>query len=98
MSVATLKRKRGRGRWRRTVLTAALQNKICQFIRAGAYDDVAAEASGICNPVLKPFYLRLRAAGKPAKVALVAAARKLLTILNVMLKTKTRWRPPCPAA
>jgi hypothetical protein len=48
--------------------------------------------------VLKPFYLRLRAAGKPAKVALVAAARKLLTILNLMLKTKTAWRPPCQAA
>ncbi len=32
-----------------------------------------------CNPVLRPFYLRLRAAGKPAKVALVAAMRKLLT-------------------
>ena len=47
-----------------------------------------------CNPVLEPFYLRLRAAGNPAKVALVAAARKLLTILNVMLKTKTAWRPP----
>jgi transposase len=49
------------------------------------------------NPVLKPFYLRLRGAGKPPKVALIAAARKLLTILNVMLKTKTMWRPPCPA-
>lgn len=58
---------------------------------------IATVAAVRCNPVLKPFYLRLRAAGKPAKVALVAAARKLLTILNVMLKTKTAWRPPCPA-
>jgi transposase len=58
---------------------------------------VATIAAVRCNPVLKPFYLRLRAAGKPAKVALVAAARKLLTILNVMLKTRTVWRPPCPA-
>jgi transposase len=59
---------------------------------------VATLAAVRCNPVLKPFYLRLRAAGKPAKVALVAAARKLLTILNLMLKTKTVWRPPCQAA
>lgn len=59
---------------------------------------IATIAAVRCNPVLKPFYLRLRAAGKPAKVALVAAARKLLTILNAMLKTKTVWRPPCHAA
>jgi len=59
---------------------------------------VATLAAVRCNPVLKPFYLRLRTAGKPAKVALVAAARKLLTILNLMLKTKTVWRPPCQAA
>jgi transposase len=58
---------------------------------------IATLAAVRCNPVLKPFYLRLRATGKPAKVALVAAARKLLTILNAMLKTKTAWRPPCPA-
>jgi len=51
-----------------------------------------------CNPVLRPFYLRLRATGKPAKVALVAAMHKLLLILNAMLKTQTVWRPPCPAA
>jgi transposase len=59
---------------------------------------IATVAGVRCNPVLKPFYLRLRAAGKPAKVALVAAARKLLTILNAMIKTKTAWRSPCQAA
>ncbi len=47
-----------------------------------------------CNPVIRPFYLRLRAAGKPTKVALVAAMHKLLIILNAMLKSKTRWRAP----
>ena len=59
---------------------------------------LATVASVRCNPVLRPFYLRLRATGKPAKVALVAAMHKLLLILNAMLKTKTVWRPPCPAA
>ena len=43
-------------------------------------------ASVRCNPVLRPFYQRLRATGKPAKVALVAAMHKLLLILNAMLK------------
>ncbi len=44
------------------------------------------------NPVLKAFYQRLRAKGKPAKVALVACMRKLLTILNTMVRTNTPWR------
>jgi len=48
--------------------------------------------------VLRQFYQRLRTSGKPAKVALVAAMRKLLLMLNAMLKTKTIWRPPCPTA
>jgi transposase len=43
------------------------------------------------NSVVKPFYQRLRARGKAHKVALVATMRKLLTILNAMLKTNTDW-------
>src|SRR3989442_1881833 len=43
------------------------------------------------NPVLKVFYERLIAAGKPKKVALIACARKLLTILNAMVRNSTRW-------
>ena len=50
------------------------------------------------NPVLKAFYQRLRAKGKPAKVALVACMRKLLTILNTMVRTNTPWHlTPAPA-
>jgi transposase len=33
--------------------------------------------------------------GKPKKVALTATMRKLLTILNAMLKQRSAWRPPC---
>ncbi len=43
------------------------------------------------NPVIRAFYLRLRAAGKPRKVALTACARKLLTILNAMVRDETPW-------
>ncbi|MBI2080169.1 MAG: IS110 family transposase [candidate division NC10 bacterium] len=45
------------------------------------------------NPVLRAFYQRLRAAGKLPKVALTACMRKLLTILNAMLKHQTPWSP-----
>lgn len=45
------------------------------------------------NPVLRVFYQRLRAAGKPAKVALVACMRKLLTIINSMLREGRPWSP-----
>ena len=44
-----------------------------------------------CNPVIRMFYERLRQAGKPAKVALTACMRKVLTILNAMLRHGTRW-------
>ena len=44
------------------------------------------------NPVLKGFFERLRAAGKPKMVALIAVARKLLTILNAMVRDNKRWQ------
>ncbi len=43
------------------------------------------------NPLIRPFYRRLRDAGKPAKVALVACMRKLLTVLNAMLRDGRDW-------
>jgi transposase len=45
------------------------------------------------NPVIREFFDRLVARGKPKKVALVASMRKLLTILNRMLKDGTAWNP-----
>lgn len=44
------------------------------------------------NPVLRPFFDRLVAAGKPKMVALIAVARKLLTILNAILRDKRPWQ------
>ncbi|HEY9480272.1 MAG TPA: IS110 family transposase [Gemmatimonadaceae bacterium] len=44
------------------------------------------------NPVIRAFYQRLLEAGKPKKLALVACMRKLLTILNTMVRTGERWR------
>ena len=45
------------------------------------------------NPVIRTFYERLLQAGKPKKVALTAAMRKLLTILNAMVKNNSLWNP-----
>jgi transposase len=45
------------------------------------------------NPALVTFYQRLRATGHPKKVALIAALRKLLTILNAILRDRRPWQP-----
>ena len=50
------------------------------------------------NPVPRRFHDQLRARGKPAKVALVAAMRKLLTILNAMLRKGEPWANPTAAS
>ena len=50
------------------------------------------------NPVLKTYYLRLRAKGKEAKVALIACMRKLIVILNTMLTRNQKWNPPAATA
>jgi transposase len=49
-----------------------------------------------CNPVIRDFYRRLLKTGKPTKVALTACMRKLLIILNSMIKHKTLWQQSTP--
>lgn len=50
------------------------------------------------NKKIREFYHRLVERGKEKKVALIASARKLLVILNTMLKNHTRWQPDHPPA
>lgn len=59
-------------------------------VRAVLY--MAAVSATRANPVIRAFYQRLIAAGKKPKVAITACMRKLLSILNVMLKNGTRWQ------
>jgi transposase len=47
------------------------------------------------NPIIRSFYDRLVQAGKPPKVAITACMRKLLTILNAMIRSRNQWRPDC---
>jgi len=58
---------------------------------------MAAMSASRHNPVIRPLYERLRAAGKLHKVALVACMRKLLLILNAMIKNGTSWQPTLAA-
>jgi transposase len=59
----------------------------------GGRAHMAALAASRRNPVIRDFYRRLRAGGKKPNVALVACMRKLLVILNAMLKHRVPWRP-----
>ena len=61
-------------------------------VRAALY--MGALVAAHRNPLIREFYERLLGAGKPKKVALVACMRKLLAILNAVLKHRTPWRSP----
>ena len=54
---------------------------------------MAALTARRCNPVIRAFAHRLQAAGKPAKVVITACMRKLLVILNAMVKSHSHWNP-----
>jgi transposase len=84
VGVAPLNRDSGAFRGKRTVWGGRAT------VRAALY--MGALVAARHNRVLKAFYQRLRQAGKAPKVALTACMRKLLTMLNAMLKHRTLWR------
>lgn len=84
VGVAPLNRDSGTLRGRRTIWGG--RERVREVLYMGAL--VATRF----NPTIKEFYERLCARGKPKKVALVACMRKLLTILNAILKNRTPWR------
>ncbi|MFL5992336.1 MAG: IS110 family transposase, partial [Rubrobacteraceae bacterium] len=86
VGVAPLNRDSGTLRGRRSVWGGRAD------VRAALY--MGALVAARRNPVVREFYERLLAAGKPKKVALVACMRKLLSILNAVLKHHTPWRSP----
>lgn len=85
VGVAPLNRDSGRMRGKRGIWGGRTH------VRTALY--MATLSASRHNPVIREFYQRLCEAGKPPKVALVACMRKLLSILNSMLKAKTRWMP-----
>ena len=78
VGVAPFNRDSGRMRGKRTIYGGR------RPVRHGLY--MAALVAAHHNPILRSFYLRLRAAGKPTKVALTATMRKLVIVLNSALK------------
>lgn len=85
IGVAPINRDSGTMRGRRTVFGGRASNRTALYM--------SAMVGTRHNPVIKEFYTRLVAAGKPKKVALTACIRKLLTILNAMLKKNEAWDP-----
>ena len=85
VGVAPMNRDSGRKRGKRRTIGGR------SSVRKVLY--MAALTAAKRNPVIQAFYERLRAAGKPAKVALTACMRKLLTILNAIAKTGRGWEP-----
>ena len=83
--VAPMNRDSGNKRGRRSVSGGRAR------VRAVLY--MGALVAARHNPVIRNFYQRLLAAGKPKKLALTACMRKLLTILNSMVKSGQHWNP-----
>jgi transposase len=86
VGVAPMNRDSGTFRGMRTIVGGRAK------VRSALY--MAAFSAARCNPIIRAYYAKLRAAGKAFKVALVACIRKLLTILNAMLREKTMWKNP----
>ena len=85
VGVAPLNRDSGRFRGRRSIWGGRAE------IRSVLY--MATVAAIRSNPVIRVFHERLVKAGKAPKVAITACMRKMLTILNAMLKNQTLWQP-----
>ncbi len=83
IGLAPLNRDSGKFRGRRCIWGGRAN------VRAALY--MAAVTAMQHNPVIRTFYTRLIEKGKPFKVAITACMRKLLTIINTMIKTKTLW-------
>jgi transposase len=88
--VAPLNCDSGKWRGRRCIFGGRAPVRSCLYM--------AAVSAIRCNPVMKPLHQRLKAAGKPPKVALVAVMHKLLTILNAMVRDLKSWAPPTAVA
>ena len=83
VGVAPFNRDSGRMRGKRAIYGGR------RAVRHGLY--MAALVAARHNPILRGFYLRLRAGGKPAKVALIATMRKLLIVLNSSVKPDLKY-------
>ncbi len=85
VGVAPINRDSGQHRGKRMIMGGR------SVVRTALY--MATLSAKRVNPAIRDYYQKLRAAGKPFKVAMVACMRKLLTILNAMLREQKPWQP-----
>jgi len=85
VGVAPINRDSGTMRGRRTIAGGRPAVRTALFM--------AAMVASRKNPVIAPYYAKLRAAGKTAKQALTACIRKLVVILNAILRDRKPWQP-----
>jgi transposase len=90
VGVAPFNRDSGKRRGKKSIWGGRAQ------VRAVLY--MAAVVASRHNQVMRAFYKKLLAAGKPKKLALTACMRKILTILNAMTRTRSSWMPALAAA
>ncbi|WP_370977861.1 IS110 family transposase [Agaribacterium sp. ZY112] len=83
VGVAPLNRDSGKTRGKRRIIGGRAN------IRTTLY--MATLSATLCNPVIRSFYLKLKANGKHSKVAITACMRKFITILNSMIRGNNEW-------
>jgi transposase len=86
VGVAPVNRDSGAMRGRRTIFGGRAN------VRTGLY--MATISAMRCNPIIRSFANRLAATGKAFKVVMIACMRKLITIMNVMVRNNENWRAP----
>lgn len=90
VGLAPLNRDSGKMRGKRTIWAGRVHVRTALYLSA----NVARQH----NPLIRAFYVKLRAAGKPHQLAVIACARRLLVMLNAMVHDQTAWRAELLAA
>ena len=90
VGLAPLNRDSGTMRGKRTIWAGRVHVRTALYLSA----NVARQH----NPLIRAFYVKLRAAGKPHQLAVIACARRLLVMLNAMVHDQTAWRAELLAA
>ena len=90
VGLAPLNRDSGTMRGKRTIWAGRVHVRTALYLGA----NVARQH----NPLIRAFYVKLRATGKPHRLAVIACARRLLVMLNAMVHDQTAWRGQLLAA
>ena len=93
VGVAPINRDSGTMRGRRTIAGGRPAVRTALYMAAPCSGQGQGLVASRANPVIAPYYAKLRAAGKTGKQALVACMRRLVVILNAILRDRKPWQP-----